>query len=347
MKKVKWGVIGCGGIADRRTIPGMMEARNAELIAVMDSNIESAERVKEKFGAKYAFDKAEDLLALDEIEAVYIASPVFCHSEQVKMTAKAKKHILLEKPMGLDALEAEKIDEICKSEGVKLGVGLMMRFAGFHQKLRELISDGVLGEIVSARAQFTCWFPKMENNWRQQKHLSGGGALMDLGVHAIDLIRYITGLEVTEVAAMAGNQIFDYEVEDAGSVIMRLSNGATAYVDANFNVPDSASVSKFEIYGTKGSICLYNTLSQVDGGEIEMIISGDSAGYDAMQKRDDTKTEDVEVEFGNMYTREIEAFSDAIINDTEVLITAKDGIIAQKIVEGAYKSSTEGKFVKI
>ena len=347
MNKIKWGVIGCGGIADRRTIPGMMEAENAELIAVMDSNMESAERVKEKYGAKYAFDKAEELLALDEIDAVYIASPVFCHSEQVTMAAKTKKHILLEKPMGLDVKEAEEIASICEREGVKLSVGLMMRFAAYHQKLRELIIEGVLGEIVSARAQFTCWFPEMENNWRQQKELSGGGALMDLGIHTVDLLRYITDLEVTEVAAMTGNQIFKYNVEDAGSIIMRLSNGAVAYVDSNFNVPDSASVSKFEIYGTNGSVVLYNTLSQDDGGEIEMICADNSQGYDAMQSRGDVKTKDIKVEFGNMYTKEIETFSDAIINDKEVFITAQDAILSQKVIESAYKSNIDEKFVKM
>lgn len=347
MKKVKWGVIGCGGIADRRTIPGMMGAKNAELIAVMDSNRDSSERVKEKYGAKYAFTSEEELLALDEIDAVYIASPVFCHMQQVTMAVKAKKHILLEKPMGLDVKEAEKIASICETEGVKLSVGLMMRFAAYHQKLHELILEGMLGEIVSARAQFTCWFPEMENNWRQQKHLSGGGALMDLGVHSIDLLRYITGLEVTEIAGMTSNQIFKYGVEDAGSVIMRLSNGAVAYVDSNFNVPDSASVSKFEIYGTKGSVVLYNTLSQVDGGEIEMILSDDSVGYDAMQKREDTKTEDIKVQFGNMYTREIEAFGNAILEDKEVYISAEDAICTQKIVEAAYESSKKGKFIKV
>ena len=77
MKKIKWGVIGCGGIADRRTIPGMMLANNVELVAVMDANAEVAENVRAKYNAKYAFDNFEALLAIDEIEAVYIASPVF------------------------------------------------------------------------------------------------------------------------------------------------------------------------------------------------------------------------------------------------------------------------------
>lgn len=88
--KIKWGVIGCGGIADRRTLPGMLLANNAELVAVMDSNREAADRCKDKYNANYAFDTVDDLLALNDIQAVYIASPVFCHKEQVEKAAKAK-----------------------------------------------------------------------------------------------------------------------------------------------------------------------------------------------------------------------------------------------------------------
>ena len=97
---------------------------------------------------------------------------------------------------------------------------------------------------------------------------------MDMGVHCVDLIRYITGLEVTNVAGMIGNQIFSYKVEDAGAILMRLSNGATAYVDANFNIPDDAAVCKLEIYGTKGSFFAEGTVSQEEA-EIAILRAAD------------------------------------------------------------------------
>ena len=131
--KIKWGVIGCGGIADRRTLPGMMLASNAELIAVMDANKAAADACKEKYNAKYAFDKMEDVLAIDEIQAVYIASPVFCHKEQAFAAADAGKDILIEKPVGLTSAEAEEIAAYCEAKGVKMGVGFMMRFHSYHQ----------------------------------------------------------------------------------------------------------------------------------------------------------------------------------------------------------------------
>lgn len=274
--KIKWGVIGCGGIADRRTLPGMMLCGNAELVAVMDANREAADRCKEKYNAKYAFDNEEDLLALEEIQAVYIASPVFCHKKQVEQAAKAKKHILLEKPMGLSVAESEEIADICEKEGVMLGVGFMMRFHGYHQKIKEIVQNGMIGEIVSARAQFTCWYPEIENCWRQNKTLSGGGAMLDMGIHAIDLIRYITSLEIAEVSGFAGNHIFNYNVDDAGIGVYKLENGALCVVEAAFNIPDDVSVSKLEFYGTKGSIVAKGTLSQVEEGEVEVLAVSDA-----------------------------------------------------------------------
>lgn len=342
--KIKWGVIGCGGIADRRTLPGMMLADNAELIAVMDSNKEAADRCKEKYNAKYAFDNIEELLALDEIQAVYIASPVFAHKDQAFAAAKAKKDILIEKPVGITAKEAEEIAAYCDEQGVKLGVGFMMRFHAYHQKMKEIVQSGQIGEIVSARAQLTCWYPEMENCWRQDIKLSGGGAMMDMGVHCVDLIRYITGLEAKAAAGFCGNQIFNYSVEDAGGVLMQMENGAVAYVDANFNIPDAAAKCKIEFYGTKGSIFAQGTIGQVEGGEIEVLCADDAAGYDASQDRGEIQSLDVQVEFGNMYTKEIEAFGRAVAGEGEVPITAADAIASQKVIEAAYASSKNMKY---
>ena len=339
--KIKWGVIGCGGIADRRTIPGMMLAENAELVAVMDANLQAAERVKEKYNAQYAFDNIEELLAIDEIQAVYIASPVFCHKEQAFAAAKAKKHILLEKPMALTSEESKEIAAFCKQEGVKLGVGLMMRFHSYHQEMKKLVAAGKLGDIVSMRGQLTCWYPDIPGNWRQNKALSGGGALMDMGIHCIDLLQYITGLRAKAVTGFAGTQTFQYNADDSAAIVMKMENGALAMVDANFNIPDAAAKCKLEIYGTKGSIMAEGTISQVEGGDVSILISDDALGYDAAQNREELVPVKLNVELGNMYTKEVESFSRAILNDTEPEITAEDAINVQMIVEQAYKANDD------
>ena len=145
MRKIKWGVIGCGGIADIRTIPGMLLAENAELTAVMDRNAEVSAKVGKKYGVFFT-DSMEEFLRKD-IDAVYIATPVFCHKEQVLLAADAGKHILLEKPMGMSAEDGIEMAKYCREHGVLLGVGFMMRLHGAHKEIKKLISLYVYDSI--------------------------------------------------------------------------------------------------------------------------------------------------------------------------------------------------------
>ena len=109
MKKLRWGVIGAGGIADRRTIPGMMLAKNAELIAVMDIHAEQVEKIRQKYGAKRGYTKEEDLLADPEVDAVYIATPIVLHAKQAKLAADYGKDILIEKPLAMTSDEGQRL----------------------------------------------------------------------------------------------------------------------------------------------------------------------------------------------------------------------------------------------
>lgn len=345
--KIRWGVIGAGGIADRRTIPGMVLAENAELVAVMEINMELAEKIRAKYNAAKAYDNAEDLLADKDIDAVYIASPVTCHKEQAIKAAKAKKHILIEKPVAMTSEEGWEIINICRQEGVMVATGFMMRYHAYHQKMKEIVESGKLGKIVSCRGQLTCWYPDIPGAWRQQKSLSGGGSLMDMGVHCIDLIQYITGAKGTKVAALTGTKTFSYEVEDSASMIFEMDNGAYAYVDANFNIPDAAARCRLEIYGTKGSMLAEGTISQVEGGKLDVVISDDSLGYNAQQDREENGQVDINVEFGNMYTKEIESFSKSILDKSSIQVPAEDALQVQRMVEAAYESSESGNFIKV
>ena len=343
MKKIKWGVIGCGGIADRRTIPGMLKAENTALVAVMDQNISLSTAIGEKYNVACVCESVAELLKQD-IDAVYIATPVFCHKEQAIAAMRAGKHVLIEKPVGLIVEDAKELRDVAIEEGVKLGVALMMRFHTHHQAIKNLITDGKLGDIVSIRTQFSCWYPEIEGSWRQKKALSGGGALIDLGVHCVDLLLYITGLKACGVMALCDTQTFDYEVDDSVSLVLKMDNGAHAYVDVNFNIPDDAAQSRIEIYGTRGSIIADGTLGQEEVGSVKVSLA-EEAGYDAMQNRGKVNCYFLKAVSGNMYTMEIEAFSSAIKEDTEPLVNIEAGICVQEIVEAAYASSETGKFI--
>ncbi|MBE6642377.1 MAG: Gfo/Idh/MocA family oxidoreductase [Ruminococcaceae bacterium] len=346
MKKIKWGVIGAGGIADRRTIPGMMLAENAELVAVMEINMELAEKIRAKYGCKYAYDNYQELIDNPEVEAVYIASPVFAHVEPALAVAKAKKHLLCEKPIAFTVEETKNIINACKEAGVKYATGYMMRFGAYHMAIKKLIAEGGIGDVVSARAQLSGWFPESAKNWRQEKKLSGGGALVDMAVHCIDIIEYLTGATTTEVGAFVDTRTFTYNVDDSANVLLHLSNGAAAYVDAHFNVPDEAVKNRVEIYGTKGSVICEKTIGQIDEGHVEVYTSEDK-GYDAQQNREDSEAKTLDVEFGNMYTREIESFSDSILNDTPVAIPMEVGLHIQQVTDAAYRSAENKTIEKV
>jgi len=346
MGKIKWGVIGAGGIADRRTIPGLLLAKNAELVAVMDVCMETTKGLAQKYNAQYAYDCADELLKNPEINAVYIASPVVNHYEQATKAAMAGKHILIEKPLALTINEGEELINLCKKQNVLFATGLMMRFHAYHEKAKELVSEGVLGDIVSARAQLTCWYPDMPGAWRQYMNQAGGGSLMDMGVHCIDLLQYIIGDNVTSVSALIGTKTFEYEVEDSATVLMKFANGAYATVDSNFNIPDNAAECRLEIYGTKGSILASGTISQVEGGNFRLLLSQDSE-YSAIQDRSSSGEVEVKVTFGNMYTKEIESFGESILNGMPVEVPATDALQVQRIVEAAYKASKEGRVVEV
>ena len=347
MKKVRWGVIGAGGIADRRTIPGMMLCDNAELVAVMEINMELAEKCRAKWNCKKAYDNEADLLADPEIDAVYIASPVFLHAKQAMAAADAGKHILIEKPLAMTSDEGMKVVEYCKEKGVLIAAGLMMRFGAYVQAMKKAVAEGKIGKPVSGYSQFTCWYPDMPGNWRQSKKNGGGGAMMDMGVHCIDLMQYVLGTKVKEVTAFHDTLTFHYEVEDSSMVLLRMENGAQCVVQSNFNIPDDAAKWRLEFFGDQGRLMGENVIGQIDGGTLDALFCGEVGGYDATQDTKNVKGEEIKVEFGNAYAREISSFSDSVLTGAPLEVPAEEAVYVQKVMEAAYRSNDEKRTITL
>ena len=146
-----------------------------------------------------------------------------------------------------------------------------------------------------------------------------------------------------KVTGFADTQTFSYNADDSAMIVMKMNNGAMAMVDANFNIPDAAAKCRMEFYGTKGSIIATGTLSQVEGGEVQVLACPEVAGYDAQQDRSLVEPVSVEVEFGNMYQKEIEAFTKAVFEDTEPPVNAKNTLRVQEVIEAIY-TANGGKF---
>lgn len=346
MRQVSWGVVGAGGIASRRTLPGAVEgAPSARFVAVMDVRPEAARSASEVFKIPRVYASEEGLLADPGVEAVYIATPVQVHFPQILAAANAGKHVLVEKPLARTVAEAEEAIAACHQAAVLLGCGYMMRFHALHVAARELIARGELGRVVAGRAQLTCWYPPLPGAWRQDPRLGGGGALMDMGSHCIDLLEFLVGSKVTSVMSLNQTLVHGYESEDTSTVILRLRNGAQMIVDSLFNVPDAASRGLLEVYGTRGALYGQGTIGQSPTGRMEVVLS-DQGEYDPRQERTPSeRTFQLKAEPANMYAMEVEQFSRAVLEGGRPAVDGGEALWNLRVVEACYQSGREGREV--
>ncbi|OHB59886.1 MAG: hypothetical protein A2Y12_18880 [Planctomycetes bacterium GWF2_42_9] len=343
--KVKWAVLGSGGIAQRRTIPeGIIPAANAELITVCDVNTKVNAEVASKFEAK-AVESIDGLLSSD-IDAVYIATPANLHCEQVIKCAKAKKHVLCEKPLGLTIKETQEMIAACRKAKVKLGTAFMMRFNSQHQAALQMIEAGKIGKPVYARAQLSCWYPPIKGAWRQNSKQGGGGSLIDMGGHCIDLLEMFFG-PVKAVSCFIRSGVHKYKSEDSAVAMLEFKSGAIATVDTFFCIPDNSSKNVLELYGSKGSILAKGTIGQGQAGEMIAFLEEEAKAYEAQQSRQQADGIKIAPQPVNMYKAEIEAFSQAIIESRRPLNNDLLGLQSQKVLAACYESAKKGKRIKI
>jgi len=343
--KIRWGVIGSGGIARRRTIPeGIVPARNAQLVSVYGTNNATNHEVAAQFGAAPA-DSLETLLA-SEIDAVYVASPVQAHEAQVLACARAGKHVLCEKPLGRTVAEAEAMVAAGQKAGAQLGVAFMMRFQTQHQEAARMIQAGQLGQPVYARAQLSCWYPPMPKAFRQDPALGGGGSLMDMGGHCLDLLEFFFG-PVKTVSCLTNSTIHRYASEDSAVVALQFANGALGSVDTFFCIQDESSKNALELYGTAGSILATGTIGQVSQGEMTAHLLADASQYQSQQARSQNEGIKVAPEAQNIYRAEIEAFSAALLAGTPNPLPGELGLRSQKVIAACYESARAGRVVNL
>jgi len=344
-RKIKWGVLGSGGIARRRTIPeGIVPASNAELIAVFDPNAEANQAVAKQFNAR-AVGSVDELLRSD-IEAVYIASPPSAHREQGLACARAGKHVLSEKPLGMTVSDVKAMIAACDKAGVNLGTAFMMRSSAQHQAALKLIRDGRLGKPVFGRAQLSCWYPPMAGAWRQDLEAGGGGSLMDMGGHCIDLLEMFFG-PVKAVSCFTNRTVHNYTSEDSALASLFFENGALGAVDTFFCMPDEASQNRLELYGSLGSILANGTIGQGAAGEMVAFLKAGAGGYDAQQARVTGGGIQIAPPPVNTYRAEIEEFGQAILEKRPPAVDGRIGLGSQKILAACYESARTGRAVQV
>ncbi len=189
-------------------------------------------------------------------------------------------------------------------------------------------------------------FPPIPGAWRQEPEAGGGGALIDLGGHCIDLLEQFFG-PVATVSCRIGRVVHGYPVEDAAVVALQFRGGGLATVDVSFAVPDDASRNRLELYGTRGCILAEGTVGQEPGGEMRVVFSDPEANYQADQARGAVAGIPVDPPRVNTYREEIEAFGDAIRNGREPASGGEAGLWSQRILAACYESAAGERSVSL
>ena len=338
-----WGIVSTGRHPDQKIVPAMKSAEGNRLIGVYSRDKERAEAFARKYGFAAAYDSLEDFFKNPEIQAVFIASPNYLHAQHTQMAAEAGKHVLVEKPMAVSVAEALDMVHTCRRKGVKLGVGFHLRHHPGHRRARQLIQEGILGFISLAQAQFfftdkrgTVDLPRrpaLSQWWEDPSMVGGAYSIMGMGVHAADLLQFLMGQPITEVAAITDGQTIQNPLETIASVALRFGNGAVGTLCCGRRVPDTRNDAV--IYGTGGRVLLKDTIWEPMRGKLEVV-------------SDAVNTEDsYEGDLLSLYRLQIQAFQRAIQQDEEFDASGMDGLRAVQVASAIIESASTGRAVKI
>ena len=253
---VKVGMVGLGGIANRKLIPALAKSDQAELWSVLSRSMDRAQAAAAEFGAQAsnpAFDDLEDMLADPYLDAVIIATPDKLHAQQTIAAARAGKHVLVEKPMTTTIADAEAMIAACQDANVKLGVAYHLRWHAALRPLHQAVQDGRLGTLRHMRVQWT-WQAPDTSNWRASRDVGQWWGLAGVGTHCLDQILWFmmpTCGAVVQVESLIAKDVFKGPNDETALIMLRFENGATAHLCSSvlFQGP-----TQFEIYGTEGFV---------------------------------------------------------------------------------------------
>ncbi len=258
MNTIKWGIIGCGDVAERKSGPAFQQIEGSELLAVMRRNGAKAKDFAERHGVPEWYDQAEAILNHSEINAVYIATPPSSHKDLAIRALEAGKHVYLEKPMALSQQEAKEIVEHLTPHGPKLTVAHYRRQLPAFLKVKALLAEKAIGEVRFADIQIiqpakSDLIAASEENWRVNPDISGGGLFHDLAPHQIDLMYQYFG-PYEQVMGIAENQAGLNAADDIVSGMIAFESGVQFRGIWCFNAFEADQQDLCTIYGSEGSI---------------------------------------------------------------------------------------------
>jgi len=329
-KEFRWGLCACGGFIQRAVLPQLRKIDCAEVIKAYDPVPEVRDRVAREFGIEMV-DNYDAILDDDSINCVYVASPNFLHAEQTIAAAERGKHVFCQKPMARTADEARPMLEACAKAGVQLGVGFCYRYAGANEKMIQLIKEGAIGEPTLITINFHLGYTKDNIAWRCDPKLSGGGPLMDLAPHFVDLARFMMQDEYVSVFAHVDPPVNDEDVEQDTIALLRFKGGAKAVIDNTFNARHHPH--EVIIDGTGGRLHAIRHMCWGPGG--------------ILHRYNMNVREDVVFSMHEHIEKELILYMDAIRQGNDIPVSGRDGLIANIVIDAIFKSGATGQAVKL
>ena len=335
-KKHGFGIIGCGLIANWHA-DSVCKIENAELIGVTDVNIKSASDFAEKYNCK-VFSSVEEMLACDEVEVVSICTPSGLHAPMAQKAAEAGKHFVVEKPFAITKEQIAGVISACEKNKVKGAVISQLRFTQSVKFVKKAIEDGVLGNIILADV-YMKYYRSPEyyasSSWKGTWAMDGGGALMNQGIHGIDLLQYIMG-PVKSVQAISKTLFHNIETEDTLVAILEYENGAVGTVQATTSVYPGYQ-RKISVCGTEGTVVLCEDKIEswdMKNKDFMPVISNDGLNMKTGSRPDG-------MDF-SLHKMQLNDFVECIKNNKKPFIDAYEGKKSVEIICAIYKSAKNG-----
>ena len=321
-RKVRYGIIGFGLFAERAIAGAIRESSNSELVAIQKRSLPLAREKADALSIPHAFSSATDLVACPEVDAVFIVSANSEHHNETITAARAGKHVLVEKPIAVNAWQAQQMVDECNRNHVKFMVGQVVRFSPVVRRIRELVQSGSLGQIISARADYLFNARLSKRRWLYDRSLAGGGPVFDIGIHCLDTLSFILDDKVRSVRSMLSPLPTATSTERSAILGLQYSKGILASITCSFEAP--ARHIYIEIIGTDGL-----------ASSKDFTLSSTHLSLALTHRTDTIETKDQTVEFDvpNLYAEEVTAFSDCILNDTESPVPGTDALHHQKVLD--------------